>query len=88
MIVPINIEIYISGYFLLEVEEVSVEDELSHMSSSHWETEEVYGDLEMDGDSELPEETLKPKKLCQQFTSELKNKLQVNIHTFIHTKRK
>ncbi|KAM4738199.1 LOW QUALITY PROTEIN: synaptonemal complex protein 2 [Anableps anableps] len=54
--------------------EVSVMDELSHISSSHWEAEEVDGDL--DEDSELPERTLNPNNLCQQLSSELKNKFQ------------
>ncbi|KAK5602052.1 hypothetical protein CRENBAI_017232 [Crenichthys baileyi] len=50
--------------------EVSVMDELSHISSSHWEAEDV------DEDSELPERTLNPNNLCQQLSSELKNKFQ------------
>ncbi|XP_047228681.1 synaptonemal complex protein 2 isoform X4 [Girardinichthys multiradiatus] len=56
--------------------EVSVMDELSHISSSHWEAEDVDGDLDLDEDSELPERTLNPNNLCQQLSSELKNKLQ------------
>ncbi|PWA30974.1 hypothetical protein CCH79_00010636, partial [Gambusia affinis] len=50
--------------------EVSVVDELSHISCSHWETED------MEEDSELPERTLNPNNLCQQLSSELKNKFQ------------
>lgn len=68
-----------SGYVLLTVAEVSVVDELSHISCSHWETED------MEEDSELPERTLNPNNLCQQLSSELKNKFQVYLHTFTHT---
>ncbi|XP_027878082.1 synaptonemal complex protein 2 isoform X1 [Xiphophorus couchianus] len=50
--------------------EVSAVDELSHISCSHWETEE------MEEDSELPERTLNPNNLCQQLSSDLKNKFQ------------
>ncbi|XP_035992236.1 synaptonemal complex protein 2 [Fundulus heteroclitus] len=54
--------------------EVSVVDERSHVSCSHWEAEEV--DADMEEDSELPEQTLNPNNLCQQLSSELKNKFQ------------
>ncbi|XP_054905451.1 synaptonemal complex protein 2 isoform X2 [Poeciliopsis prolifica] len=50
--------------------EVSVVDELSHISCSHWETED------MEEDSELPARTMNPNDLCQQLSSELKNKFQ------------
>lgn len=71
-----------SGCVLLTVAEVSAVDELSHISCSHWETEE------MEEDSELPERTLNPNNLCQQLSSDLKNKFQVYLHTFIHTSPK
>ncbi|XP_014846919.1 PREDICTED: synaptonemal complex protein 2 [Poecilia mexicana] len=50
--------------------EVSAVDEMSHISCSQWETED------MEEDSELPGRTLNPNNLCQQLSSELKNKFQ------------
>ncbi|XP_072223279.1 uncharacterized protein sycp2 [Leuresthes tenuis] len=60
--------------------EVSAVDELScvvsssHMSSSHWESEVMDGDVEED--LELTETVGNPSNLCQQLSSELKNKFQ------------
>ncbi|XP_024862049.1 synaptonemal complex protein 2 isoform X1 [Kryptolebias marmoratus] len=56
--------------------EVSAVEELSHMSSSKWEVEVVDGDVDMEDDLELPEMSLNPNNLCQQMSSELKNKFQ------------
>ncbi|XP_044207947.1 synaptonemal complex protein 2 isoform X3 [Thunnus albacares] len=63
--------------------EVSAEGEMSQVmssshtvSSSHWEAEVAEGDMDMDEDLEFPEMALNPNNLCQQFSSELKNKFQ------------
>ncbi|XP_026188403.1 LOW QUALITY PROTEIN: synaptonemal complex protein 2 [Mastacembelus armatus] len=63
--------------------EVSAETEAGRVMSSsptlgstHWEPEVGDGDMDMDEDLELPEMSVKPSNLCQQFSSELKKKFQ------------
>ncbi|XP_029361274.1 synaptonemal complex protein 2 [Echeneis naucrates] len=49
----------------------------SHMmTSSHWLAEVDGGDIDMNEDLETPETALNPSSLCQQFSSDLKKKLQ------------
>lgn len=71
------------GYVLHTAAEVPAVDELSQMSSSshtssrQLKSEVADEDVDMDEHLELPEMAANPRKLCQQFSSELKKKFQV-----------
>ena len=54
------------------------------VNSSHWEAEVGDGDMDMEEYMELPKNAVNPSNLCQQFSSELKKKFQVE-HTQQHT---
>ncbi|CAG6021345.1 unnamed protein product [Menidia menidia] len=56
------------------VDEVSQAVCSSHVSSSHWESDGM--DADVDEDLELTQSSVNPNNICQQMSSELKNKLQ------------